>query len=105
MNYTEFEFTLPKGLIDPEGGIHRQGTMRLARGKDEIYLPKHPRVRDDPSYAVLVILSGVITRLGNLSSIAPEVLEQLFLIDLVYLQEFYNQINQQISELSTSGEL
>lgn len=95
MSYTEFRFTLPKGLVDINGGINRSGIMRLATGKDEIYLQKEPRVRDNPEYAVLVILSRVITSLGKISSVTPELLEQLFLIDLVYLRDFYNQINQQ----------
>jgi hypothetical protein len=105
MPYTEFKFTLPKGLVDSEGGINRYGVMRLAIGKDEIYVQKDPRVRDNPDYGVLVILSRVITHLGNLSLVTPELLEQLFLIDLVYLREFYNRINQQSVELSASGEL
>ena len=33
---TEFDFTLPRGLVDDEGGVHRQGVMRLATAKDEI---------------------------------------------------------------------
>lgn len=95
MSYTEFRFTLPKGLVDSKGGINRSGIMRLATGKDEIYLQKEPRVRDNPEYAVLVILSRVITSLDNICSVTPELLEQLFLIDLVYLRDFYHQINQQ----------
>ena len=27
---TEFDFTLPKGYLDPSGAVHRQGRMRLA---------------------------------------------------------------------------
>ncbi|HEY9653792.1 MAG TPA: hypothetical protein V6C95_24225 [Coleofasciculaceae cyanobacterium] len=104
MNYTEYEFTLPKGLIDTEGQINRLGVMRPATGKDEINAQKDRRVRDNPDYGVLVILSQVITKFGNLSRVTPELLEQLFLIDLVYLREIYNQINQQSSELSESGE-
>ena len=33
---TEFRFELPHGYIDDAGAIHRQGTMRLATGRDEI---------------------------------------------------------------------
>ena len=33
---TEFKFTLPKGYIDSEGTLHREGVMRLATAKDEI---------------------------------------------------------------------
>ena len=33
---TEFEFTLPKGYVDGEGNVHRNGVMRLATAADEI---------------------------------------------------------------------
>jgi hypothetical protein len=92
---TEFNFILPRGLVDEQGGIHRQGSMRLATAKDEIFVQKDRRVQNDPGYGVLVMLSRVITRLGNLSSVTPELLENLFTRDLAYLREFYNRINQQ----------
>lgn len=92
---TEFKFLLPKGLVDEQGKIHRQGVMRLATAKDEICVQKDPRVRDNPVYGVLVMLSRTITSLGELSTITPELLEGLFTPDLAYLREFYNRINQQ----------
>lgn len=92
---TEFEFTLPRGLIDPQGVVHRHGLMRLATAKDEIAVQKDRRTQADPAYEVLVLLSQVITRLGNLPSASPELLENLFSLDLAYLREFFNRINQQ----------
>jgi hypothetical protein len=92
---TEFSFILPKGLVDAQGHIHRQGVMRLATAKDEICVQKDHRVQENPAYGVMVALSRVITRLGELSSITPELLEELFTLDLAYLREFYNRINQQ----------
>jgi hypothetical protein len=92
---TEFDFILPRGLIDLEGNIHRQGVMRLATAKDEIYLQKNRAVLDNSAYGVIVILSRVIVRLGNLSEITTDLLENLFSRDLAYLREFYNRINQQ----------
>jgi hypothetical protein len=92
---TEFSFTLPKGLVDSQGALHRQGRIRLATAKDELYAQKDRRVQEDPDYAVLVLLSRVITNLGTLSTITPELLENLFSPDLAYLRELYNRINQQ----------
>lgn len=92
---TEFNFILPRGLVDAQGTVHRQGVMRLATAKDEIWVQKDSRVQHDPTYGVLVMLSRVITRLGSLSSPTPELLEELFTRDLAYLREFYNRINQQ----------
>ncbi len=41
---TEFEFTLPRGYVDSEGNLHKQGTMRLATAMDEIAPLRDPRV-------------------------------------------------------------
>jgi len=41
---TEFPFTLPKGFVDYEGNLHREGTMRLATAGDEIVPLRDPRV-------------------------------------------------------------
>lgn len=91
----EFEFILPKGLIDDRQTVHRQGIMRLATAKDEMAVASDRRVRDNPAYGTLVRLSRAIARLGTVCEITPEVLENLFTLDLAYLQEFYNRINQQ----------
>ena len=92
--YTEFEFILPRGLLDSEGNVHRQGVMRLATAKDEIYLQKNRDAQENTAYAVIVMLSRVITKLGDLTEINPDLLENLFTKDLAYLREFYNRINQ-----------
>lgn len=94
MESTEFEFTLPKGLLDGSGNLHQTGMMRLATGHDEIYVNKHPKLRGNPAYAMLVMLSRTIDEFGTLSTVTPEDLEQLFLIDLLYLRDFFNQIHQ-----------
>lgn len=92
---SEFHFILPRGLIDTQNRVHRQGVMRLATAKDEIWTQKEPKVQENSAYAVLVMLSRVITRLGSLSSVSPNLLEGLTVIDLAYLREFYNRMNQQ----------
>ena len=90
---TEFEFTLPKGYVDQDGNLHRQGTMRLATAIDEIAPLRDPRVKANEAYLVIILLSRVITRLGDLRDITPMVIEGLFTADLAYLQDFYRQIN------------
>lgn len=92
---TEFTFTLPRGLIDAQGNLHRQGIMRLATARDEIQVQGDRRVQENPAYAMLVMLSRVITRLGSLSTVTPDHLEELFTLDIAYLREFYSRINQQ----------
>lgn len=91
---TEFEFVLPKGYIDREGDLHRSGVMRLATAADEILPMKDPRVKQNPAYLAVIVLSRVITRLGDLEMITPKVVEDMFSGDLAYLQDFYQRINQ-----------
>jgi hypothetical protein len=90
---TEFEFTLPKGYLDDEGNLHRKGVMRLSRAMDEIAPLRDPRVKSNPAYATVIILSRVITRLGAVDEVTPSVVEGFFAGDLNYLQQFYRHIN------------
>ena len=48
MLQTEFPFTLPRGYVDAEGTLHREGVMRLATAFDEIAPMKDPRVQANP---------------------------------------------------------
>ncbi len=90
---TEHEFTLPLGYPDEGGTLHKTGTMRLATAADEVLPQKDPRVQQNPAYLSIILLSRVITRLGDVQSINPKVVENLFAADLNYLQEMYNRIN------------
>lgn len=91
---TEFEFTLPRGYVDQEGNLHRQGVMRLASAMDEIAPLRDLRVRSNQAYLVIVLLSRVIVKLGTLPQITTGIIENLFAADLAYLQAFYRQINE-----------
>jgi len=93
MLQTEYEFTLPKGFVDRDGNLHREGTMRLANAKDEILPLQDPRVQRNQAYLIVILLSRVVTRLGELREINPATIEGLFASDLSFLQNFYNQIN------------
>ena len=92
---TELPFTLPRGLVDAEGNLHREGVMRLATAYDEIAPMKDPRVQANPGYLVIILLSRVIVRLGALEALNPKVIESLFAGDLAYLQDLYRQFNEQ----------
>lgn len=94
MQQTDFPFTLPHGYLDSEGTLHREGVMRLSTAYDEIAPLQDPRVQRNPGYLVIILLSRVITRLGDLEQIHPKMIEGLFSGDLVYLQDFYQRINQ-----------
>lgn len=94
MLQTEFEFTLPKGYLDEAGNLHRKGVMRLATAMDEIVPLRDPRVKSNPAYATVIILARVITKLGALDEVSPQVVEGFFACDLSYLQKFYRHINE-----------
>lgn len=91
---TEFEFKLPLGYTDSEGNLHSEGVMRLSTAYDEIAPMKDPRVQANPGYLVIILLSRVITRLGDLEHINPKIIEGLYSADMAYLQDFYNRINR-----------
>ncbi len=90
---TEFTFALPQGFLDAEGNLHREGVMRLATAYDEIAPMKDPRVQANPGYLTIILLSRVITKLGEVQHLNPKVVESLFAGDLAYLQDFYRRIN------------
>ena len=90
---TEHEFTLPQGYVDDEGTLHKEGRMRLATAADEIKPLKDPRVHSNSSYLTVVLLSRVVTDLGELETVDSEVIESLFVTDLEFLQGLYERIN------------
>ncbi len=92
---TEFDFTLPRGFVDEKGVLHREGTMRLSTAMDEITPMRDPRVRSNEAYLTILILARVITRLGTLRTINSATMENLFSVDLAFLQDFYRRINEE----------
>lgn len=95
MLQTEFAFTLPKGYVDAGGTLHREGVMRLATARDELEPQRDVRVKSNEAYATVVVLSRVVTKLGTLQQVPPRVIEELFVSDFGYLQDFYRIINFQ----------
>lgn len=91
---TEFAFTLPKGYVDDEGNLHKSGVMRLATAADEILPQKDPRVQQNAAYLVVILLSRVISKLGEVTNVTPKTIEGLFSSDLAFLQDFYQNINR-----------
>ena len=90
---TEYPFTLPRGYMDENGTVHREGTMRFATAADEILPLKDPRVQQNPAYLSVVLMTRVITKLGTLPAIDNRIVEKLPSSDMAYLQNLYQQIN------------
>ena len=91
---TRYEFTLPRGYVDRNGGLHRDGVMRLATARDELEPLRDPTISgpDDPRLTI-VVLARVVETLGTLDLVTPHEIEGLFAADLAYLQDFYGVIN------------
>jgi hypothetical protein len=53
--------------------------MRLSTAIEEIAPLRDPRVKANPAYATIIILSRVITQLGALSEISPAMVENFFI--------------------------
>ena len=95
---TEVEFTLPKGYLDKDGVLHRDGVMRLATAADEILPLKDARVQQNPAYLTIIVLSRVITRLGSLADVNNRIVESIYASDLNYLQKLYDKLNSDVLE-------
>jgi hypothetical protein len=90
---SEFVFTLPRGYMDASGALHREGVMRLATARDEIEPLRDADVRRNEAYLAVLLIARVVTRLGSLSEITPEVIEGLYAADFDHLQRLYERLN------------
>ena len=91
---TEYEFTLPRGYVDYDGTMHRNGVMRLATAMDEILPLRDLRVKQNQAYLTVILLSRVITKLGTITEVNSGMIERMFSADFAYLQDFYRRINE-----------
>lgn len=92
---TEFDFELPRGLVDKRGNVHRNGRMRLATARDELLPLNDERVRHNPAYLTVILLSRVLVKLGTLEDedLSVNTIENLFATDLAFLQDLYRRVN------------
>src|SRR4051794_22798127 len=90
---TEHPFSLPRGYVDADGTLHRDGVMRLATARDEIEPLRDAAVRENQAYLSVLLLARVITRIGTVSPVTPEVVEGLFAADFDHLQRLYERLN------------
>ena len=91
---TEFSFVLPRGYVDGEGTVHRDGVMRLATARDELIPRTDDRVRENPAWLTVVLLGRVVTRIGGIENVHAEIIQELFAADLAFLQDLYRRSNK-----------
>lgn len=90
---TQYAFTLPRGYVDASGAVHREGIMRLATARDELEPLRDPAVRENEAYLTVLLLARVILRIGDQTTITPELVEGLYAADFDHLQRLYERIN------------
>jgi hypothetical protein len=96
---TEYTFSLPCGYADEMGTLHRDGVMRLATTRDEVEPLGDPRVQRNQAYLSVLLLSRVVSQLGEVTNVTPEVIEGLYSADFIYLQDLYVRINDRDDHL------
>lgn len=90
---TEIAFTLPRGYIGEDGTVHREGVMRLATARDEIEPLRSSEVRDNQAYLSILLLARTVQRIGDVTEVTPQLIEQLFAVDFDHLQRLYERLN------------
>ena len=90
---TEYEFTLPKGYVDGENNLHRCGRMRLATALDELEAMRDLRVKANPDYLSVLLLSRVVVYLEGMDAVTTGVVEGMFTADFRFLQNMYETVN------------
>ena len=90
---TEYAFALPRGFVDAHGAVHRDGTMRLATARDEIEPLRDATVRQNEAYLTVLLLARVVTRIGEVTDVTPELIEGLYAADFDHLQRLYERLN------------
>src|ERR1700709_1125002 len=89
---SEYAFTLPRGLVDSAGTVHREGTMRLATARDEIEPLRSVGGRQNEADLTVLLLARTVTRIGEFTEITPDLVEGLFAADFDHLQRLYERI-------------
>ncbi|HPA11172.1 MAG TPA: hypothetical protein PLV73_10180 [Treponemataceae bacterium] len=90
-------FYLPLGL-SLQDGIHRKGSMHLATTLDELEIQGTDEVGVNPRYRDILLLSRVIDELDGIAPVTPEMIEDLFEADFLYLQLLYKELNGETTE-------
>lgn len=92
---TEVPFTLPRGVVDAAGGVHREGTMRLATARDELEPLRDAAVRTNGAWLSVLLVSRTVTQLGPFAGddVTPDLVAGLYAVDFDYLQRLYERLN------------
>lgn len=88
----EKEFTLPIGLTI-NGKNYKKGAMRPATAMDEIECQEEDKLEFNNRLRDIVLLAKVVTRIGDISPVTMEMIEELYEADFIYLQLLCDSMN------------
>jgi hypothetical protein len=77
--------------VDVEATTRRHDAHHVAQDHPQ----SDAKVRENPSYLTVILLTRTITKLGTLPEVDTWVVESLFASDLAFLQDLYRRINQE----------
>jgi len=80
----EIDVTLPIGLVDDDGKVHRQVTLRKMTGREEALLAD-PANQRNGGRLVTALLHSCITRLGDLPSVRRADIDAMYSVDRNFL--------------------
>ena len=93
----EFPFSLPKGIgVENSGGRKVAGVMRLIKVKDLVAIQQDGRVKENPGFFYVILLSRIVTKLGSERMVTTKIIEQLSPDDFAFLVDMANRINHQV---------
>lgn len=88
------KFILPNGRgFSAELGTKISGEMRLAKVKDFIDAQRDSRIKTNPGYLYIILLTRVIKKIGTEKAINSAVIGKLCPEDFSFLIDFFNEIN------------
>lgn len=90
---TEFTFSLPE-KVKPDGTkVKTKGIMKLVTVKDIIDIKRDMRVKNNPSYYYVLLLTRAVKQLGDLKMVNAGAIEKLPPEEFSYLVDLFNEIN------------
>lgn len=98
----EYSFILPLGIENEDGELFKKGKMRLATALDEIEIQGGEKNHIDPRYRDLEMLSKTIVSIEGIGKVTATQLEDLYEVDFIYLQMFFNELNGDSDKLTVS---
>lgn len=82
---------------------HCHGQMRLATGADELAAQRAAQLLEHDAYGILVRLARVVS-FADYPNLSPDDMGDLFMPDITYLIDLYNDLNPPDYGLSLLGE-